>query len=498
MAGAELIKLGGEIASGLGRKFDDALKTYARSLLEAEGLKTVAAKTEQGVKRVKIKDLDAEQLAKALQAKKIPLTLTPEKFNELFPELAEFGYVPLPGYDYSRGVDQLSGLIKDDTTRQAIKTAVTQNYIATDSLYTNPRSPVFRRIVGQEKNPDKQAKLIDEAIRGNERFYNDFTRDLQTNYGELDPITAVGVQGPLSAGSGPAAEMLTFSNVVENPRNMFAQPVDIPQELRDVYGNAQTTYGVSSILNALKAGLAGQGWLTNPGILSSKGGVFKVGSYSRNKLRAGEAFPLPGAASRVGRKTVRSVEERVPVTLDRQANVASIGGFRPLGGEGTIVGNQDVYNFLSEVMSDMAATRGITPDTMQARLWYPTRELLNAEVGGAAPVGRLFRPSEEAVSAFGRGTQDPRGIMDAATVASDQRLADDLAKSTTAQERNAARRRYEKRSAELEQIRKQDPRLLALAALAVGGAGTAGLMGGSPASRQAALNEIANEGELYG
>jgi hypothetical protein len=498
MAGGELIKLGGEIASGLGRKFDDSLKEYGRELLAGKGVKVIALKSKGKTTRVALEKADADQIAAALRKKNIALTLSTEKFGELFPELVEFGYVPIPDYDYARGVDQIGKLIKKDNSRAAVKAAVAQNYLATDGLYTNPRSPIFRRIVGQETDPKKQATLINRAIRQNEKFYEDFTKDLQTNYGELDPITAVGVQGPLSAGSGPSAELLTFSNMVENPRNMFAQPADIPQGLRDVYGNAQTTYGPSSILNALRAGLSGQRWLEDPTVLSSTGGVFKVGSYSRNKLRAGEAFPLPGVGRRVGRKVVRDLEERVPVTLDRQANVAGLGGFRPLGSDLTFITNQDVYNFLSEIVGEVGAARGITADAMQARAWYPTRELMNAEVGGAAPIGRLMNPSEEAVAAFGRGTQDPRGIMEAADVASQQRLADDLAKATTAADRKLAQDKFNVRTEELKKIRKNDPRLMALAALAAGGAGVASLSGSSPASRRAAFSEIADEESMYG
>lgn len=405
-----------------------------------------------------LSEVGPDDVSKLLKKHKIPLTLSPEEYDE---DLLYLGFRPIPGYDYNKGASQLKGLLRQN--REPVESAYRNNILAAYNLWENPSSPTFRRVVGDETDPKKVLDIVVRERRKASSFYPDYNESMRRQLDNPSAGTlerAIGGRAPLSTQSSPNAETLSGVWMSERP-DLMMQDELIPREgYKDIWGNMSTTTKNDAILKALRSLASLDTPITNPRLLSADGKVIKLGSYMRNNLDPEGWWEIPGRSGLVQ-----------PATVDSHAMYAGLGGMRPLGGSGNvIIDDQDLYNWASQQYEGVARELGITPSSFQAGAWAPMRELLNNDLELLA-TGRQLNLSPEMEAAI-RGTNpNPQGLFDAAKSSV---LSNYKAMMGRGDPKAAARLARSQQA--LESIRQMNPNLRALMLLA--GAGGVGSVAG--------------------
>lgn len=400
----------------------------------------------------------------------VPLTFTLDDWPR---ELAALGYRPIPGYDYSKTSAQLKQLFADPTTGALARDVWDSNLRATYELWSNPSSPVFRRIVGDETDPVKVEKLINKARREAAAFYPRYQKELELELGSEDLSLArlAGMQGPLSRTTAPTNEGLTRAMQLENTADMYRRS-NFPKEYVDELGvRTGTHYGGPSIDDSNAVLLAEKSWLDDPTLLNAAGKYIKAPTYVRNILNRLTKYKYPN------RPLARVA------TADSNFVYSGLGA-KPFGtapGGRALADDQELYNILQDSITRVGSEYGYTvPADFQAAIWSPVRELFEGDVADVRFLGRPLDLTQEAADALRTVNPDPRGYRDrmVESAAAQAKLDMDAARAIVGKKDRAeaiakANKKRAKQLATFEKIYKSNPKLMSLLLLA----GTTGAAG---------------------
>jgi hypothetical protein len=434
----------------------------SRTMIKGAG---IGLKKKQSIASA-IANATPEQLLSLAKASKTTLTFTDETMPSY---LRALGYRAIPELDYLSGEASLRQLYKSPDTAEAARDAFRHNLRTTYSLYTNPSSPVFRRIVGNETDPVKIEKLINAEKKRLAAFYRDYNKSLRmaADPEVYDLERLVGMNGPLSRTTKPQSEQVTAVRMLENTGDQYRTSNFPEEELLQTLGTrGGTHYGAPSIDDANRVLLSEQSWIDDPTLLNSAGRFIKAPSYVRNILRPGRGknarWLYPGMS-----------EPSLVATADSNFVYTGLGmkPFGPQPGNRALTEDQDLYNMLIEDATEVGKEFGyLVPSDFQAVIWAPGRELFEGMAGDVRFLNRPLNMTQEAADMLRLNNPDPRGYRDRMREAAEKAYNEELAsKGPSANLTEKRRRQLEK----FDRIDRSNPKLMALAALLAGG-GAAG------------------------
>lgn len=414
--------------SGIGTAIERRVVDLARNMLGEAGVANASK-------------LTGDKLRNAFKEQGLRMVFSDETWPE---EMSRLGLRYMPDYDYWGSSAQI-------TDPQMLATA-------TDVMKHNQRT-----ILGLKDNPELVNVLgrplaTDEAVA--RAWYPAKSQEMVDRSG-LPLETLAAMRGRLSGNTAFDPETRALVRIIEQPSRMYDE------------GNVNTEAAIKAIIDK-------PDYVNDPYAWSGQGEHMKTYNYAMN-------YALP-------------LDPRF-VTTDSHMISLSSGLPKSVGiSPDTIFKSPKQYEMWTRATKEIADEFGMRPSEAQSLLWVLWRDLMSGDLS-SLPISRDLKPSAAILKAI---EGNPTQLLRAAQKSATSREADMIAAASTLKnpaKRVAETERYKaqgaRRRKELGEIAsergvKLDPRLLALAALAVGGGGLGMALGSSGAER-AAYDQIAGE-----